>query len=149
MRLGVIKGVSVSGERVLLDVQIDAERHREVILLHPLGVRIRVAAGDRVLIGQIEENGDALFAWPITISREVEPAIDIVGDAVLVRSSGGTASALASKADVDALTNAVNTAIAIFNAGQAAAIGAAGLWVNSTPMTTAPAPIGTTVLKGE
>jgi hypothetical protein len=156
MKLGVIKAVSTSGERVVLDVQIDEARYREVALLHPLGVRIRVAAGDRVLVGQIDANTDALFAWPVTISREVEPAlqlvgdaIEIVGDEVLAKSASGTALPLATKADIDALTSAVNAMVTTFNGVQSTTIAAAGLWLVSVPMVPPPAPAGTSVLKGE
>jgi hypothetical protein len=146
MKLGVIKAVTTSGERVVLEVQIDEARYKEVALLHPLGLRIRVAPGDRVLVGQLEANADALFAWPVTISREVEPAIDIVGDEVLVRSPGGTAVSLATKADVQALRDYVashgHVVTGTLPTGPAAATAAA-----PTPPPGQPA--GTSVLKGE
>jgi hypothetical protein len=163
MKLGVIKAVSTSGERVVLDVQIDESRYREVALLHPLGVRIRVAAGDRVLVGQIDANTDALFAWPVTISREVDPALQLVGDAieivgdeiailgdqVLAKSANGIALPLPTKADIDALTAAVNAMVVVFNTAQAAANAAVGLWLTSVPMVPAPAAVCTQSFKGE
>jgi hypothetical protein len=148
MMLGVVKGTALSGERVVLDVQIGEARYREVILLHPLGVRIRVAIGDRVLVGQIEENTDALFALPITLSREVEPAIDIVGDEVLVRSSGGTAVSLATKEDVERVRDELVGHLHL-SAAPGAPTGPA-LDSSQVPITVITVPIdGTTVLKGE
>jgi hypothetical protein len=146
MMLGVVKGTALSGERVVLDVQIGEARYREVILLHPLGVRIRVAIGDRVLVGQIEENTDALFALPITLSREVEPAIDIVGDEVLVRSPGGTAVSLATKADVQGLRDYVATHVHVVTGTLPVGPVAANALAPATPPGQ---PTGTSVLKGE
>jgi hypothetical protein len=139
MKLGVIKAVTTSGERVVLEVQIDEARYKEVALLHPLGLRIRAAAGDRVLVGQLEANADALFAWPVTISREVEPAVDIVGDQVWARSPNGTAVPLATKADLDAH---VTWAKAHVHPDPVSGF-------TTAPTTQPPDPVGTSVFKGE
>lgn len=157
MRLGVIKAVTTSGERVVLEVQIDEARYKEVALLHPLGLRIRVAPGDRVLVGQLEQNADALFAWPVTISREVEPAIDIIGDEVWIRSPNGTAVPLAKKSDVDAVNTRVTAIQTSYNAHThlpgsytVALVPVVGTSATPLPLNNATATVeGTSVVMGE
>lgn len=157
MKLGVVKAVRQSGKRVLLDALMDDGLYRDVVLVHTLHVRSRVGEGSRVFVGHIDGEDTTLLAWPIEFAGQVEDvglrrddstAVFLRDGQVEVTSSkvsiadGGPAAPLATKADVDALTAAVNALIALHNAHAAAT----GLGAPATPASPA---IGTLVLEAK
>lgn len=154
MRLGVVKDARQSGKRILLDVRMDEGLYRDVVLVHALHVRSRVGEGSRVFVGQIDGEDTTLLAWPIEFAGQVED-VGLIRDestSILLRDgeievfatkfsvAGGAP--LATKADIDALTAAVNALIALHNAHAAAT----GLGAPATPASPA---IGTLVLEAK
>lgn len=106
------------------------------------GAPVVIATRDEALrqaVGELEEDEAAIFNTLAIVRVMADGTVEI-------RSAGGTAAALATKADLDALRAALETAAIAPGAGGAAAVVAA---MDTALGPLAPWPVGTTVLKGE
>ena len=163
MMLGVVEKVANSGKRTILRVRVDDSVYRDVVLAHALGFQSRVVEGSRVCIGQLDGDDVTYIAWPIELALQTEDvlirradgieirlrddAIDIVGSKVSV-TDGDNGAALATKADIDALTNSFNALVTVFNAHIHPA-GTPSTGATATPAQPAQPAVGTIVLEAK
>lgn len=104
IRLGKVRDVRSVGERLICDALIEGDIERDIVLIFPLHLRMRVVAGTRILVFRLAGNDLQLFGQPFEFAAAtgellIHPA---GGERVQVGAVGGSASPVATLADVQA-----------------------------------------------
>ena len=104
IRIGTVRHTYTEGERVLCDALIDGAVERELILIYPLHLRMRVVRGTRLLVVRLAGNDVQLLALPFEFARATEQLVihPGAGSKVQVGTLGGAFESLATLADLQA-----------------------------------------------
>lgn len=148
--IGTIEAIKTSGDGLRVDVRLHGDIRRDLLIYGPANVIAAISKGQRCIVHEVDGNDVDQFATPIRLMPD-NGAHRIIADAIEARSSGGTAAALATKADVDAVNARIDSLQSAFNShlhsGVTTGAGISG--PPTVPAATTATVNGTTVLKAQ
>jgi hypothetical protein len=156
MRIGLVREVASAGDRVLVAAEVDGGLERDLVLVCPGNLRLRVVVGPRVIVFAHAGNDVQRFALPFELATQsadvvahrgavmitlADGLVTIAAPTVRVVSDGGTASPVATLADLQALRDYV--------AGHTHPVIGGGGGTAAAPTVPPGQPSGTQVLEAE